>query len=131
MFQHSPFLTGGSTLFNPNSSFGVGDQQFGAGLVTWQFADLDHRFERLYQIAHCTTCSRIVVSNPGFVDVIGELGRVLPIDPIFQPEKPRFPIGPIKDLEVVGKLLEVRAGFAEDFRDEPVDFIRPAERRVH
>jgi len=123
----SKFLTGGGTGFQ----FGVGDTQFGTSKVTWQFADLDHRFKRLYELSHCTQCSRIVVSSPGFIRQFVEIARVLPIDPVVRPEKPEFPIGPVKDLEVVGKLLEVRSGFAEDFRDEPVNFIRPAERRVH
>ena len=109
--------------------FGVNDIQ--SGSPTWQFADLDHRFKRLYELSHCTSCGRIALSDVAVVDRFVEVARVLPIDPVVRPEKPTFQIGPVTDLAVVSKLLELRVGTAKDFRDEPVNFIRPAERRVH
>lgn len=122
----SNFLTGGGTGMMSN----IPDALPGSS-TTWQFAELDQRFKRLYQLAHCTSCTRVPLFGADFIRAFVEVAHVLPIDPIGPIEKPDFKIGPVRDLDVVSKLLEVRAGFAKDFRDEPVDFIRPAERQVH
>ncbi|XXF78836.1 hypothetical protein P2318_03480 [Myxococcaceae bacterium GXIMD 01537] len=119
----SKFLTGGGTGF----MFGVNDTQFGAS-PTWQFADLDARFKNLYKVAFCTQCSRVVVFNPGLVDQFVQIAGRVPIDGL---RKGNLPVGPVTDFEVAAKMLEVMPQFAKDFRDEPVDFIRPAQGRVH
>lgn len=122
----SNFLTGGGAGMMSN----VLDAQPGSS-TTWQFAELDQRFKRLYQLAYCTSCARVSRFGAEFRKAFVDVARVLPIDPVTPAEKPEFKVGPVKDLDVVSKLLEVRAGFAKDFRDEPVDFIRPAEHQVH
>lgn len=121
----SKFLTGGG----PGFMFGVNDLQFGS--PTWQFADLDARWKRLYDLAHCTSCGRFAVLDPAVLNQFAEVARVVPIDPVIRPDKTPFQIGPVTDLDAVNKLFDVRASFGKDFRDEPVSFIRPAETLVH
>ncbi|MBN1204910.1 MAG: hypothetical protein JXB05_08295 [Myxococcaceae bacterium] len=121
----SSFLTGGG----PGLTFGVGDTQFGAP-PTWRFADLERRWKRLHELAFCTQCTNVISVGPAIVDRIKEIAQVVPIDPIGPVEKP-FPVGPIRDLEHVKKILDVRREFAKDVRSEPVDFIRPAQQFVH
>ncbi len=125
--QLSYFLTGGGTGMMLN----VPDTQFGFGRPNWRFADLDRRFRRLYDLAYCTNCNRISVFHPALLDRVAEISGVVPIDPIGPVEKPQFEVGPIRDIEVVRQLLEVRPEFNAGFRDEPVDFIREAEFSPH
>ncbi len=128
----SNFLTGGGA----GSMHSVPDAQFGP-LATpplpteWKFADLQRRFERLHELARCTQCNRVLVVHPDFLDVMRDIAGVVPVDPVIRPEKLPFPVGPIRDLEVVKQLVERRVEFKEDFRDEPMDFIRPAETFAH
>lgn len=121
----SNFLTGGG----PGLSFGVPDTQFGA--PTWRFADLERRWKRLYDVAFCVQCTRVAQLDPVFIDRIHEFAGVVPIDPMEQIEEPRFRVGPIRDLEQVREILEMRSEFVRDFSEQPVDFIRPAATLVH
>jgi hypothetical protein len=112
----SKFLTGGG----PGLVFNVPDSQLGAPL--WPFADLERRFQRLFDLSHCTSCTSIIALKPDFVNQVQTFGPV-PIDP--GPEATfDFRVGPITDLGVVQKLLDLRGQFASDARQEPVDFIR-------
>jgi hypothetical protein len=120
----SKFLTGGG----PNMVFNVADTQLVGGPV-WQFADLDRRLQRLFDLSHCTACTRIAAMDPRFLDQIQELGPV-PIDP--GPMNPfSFRVGPITDPGVVQKLLDLRPQFAGASTEEPVDFIRPVQTFAH
>ncbi|HEY0190014.1 MAG TPA: hypothetical protein VGC42_02755 [Kofleriaceae bacterium] len=74
--QLSKFLTGGG----PGLVFNVNDPQLGAAVV-WQFADLERRFQRLFDIANCTACATVRSGTPGPVNQILQLAKVLPIDP--------------------------------------------------
>lgn len=121
----SNFLTGGG----PGLGFSVPDTQFGA--PNWPFADLNRRFDRLYDIAYCTECSKIFQFDPSFIKAIAEIAKKLPIDPsgpiTFQGE-----IGPITDLETVAKLLDVRSQFrTTSTADMEVDLANKAESFVH
>jgi hypothetical protein len=119
----SNFLTGGG----PGMTWGVNDTQFGS--PTWRFADLERRWKRLHEIAFCTQCTSIVTLQPDIVDRIREISEVVPIDPIGG--KPPFQVGPIRDLDQVKQILELRPEFAKDLRSEPVDFLRPAQQFTH
>jgi len=119
----SKFLTGGG----PGLVFNVADPQLLSPL--WPFADLQRRLQRLYDLSHCTSCSTIIGTGAPFLDQIAQLGPV-PIDP--GPNNPfTFKTGPITDLAVVQKLLDLRPQFAGAQRQEPVDFIRPIETLSH
>lgn len=122
----SNFLTGGG----PGLSFSVPDTQFGA--PSWPFADLHRRFDRLYDIAHCTECTRLFPIDPGFLKAILEIARVLPIDPI-GPVSITSEVGPITSIDVVAKLLETRAQFRTSLPvvDMEVDLANKAESFVH
>ena len=113
----SKFLTGGG----PGQTFSVTDTQFGFGLV-WQFADLQRRAERLWQISHCTSCAVFFPMNPQFVAQAAQLGPV-PIDPRPE-EKFPFKVGPITDLNVVSRLLTLRKELAGQATQQPVGDIR-------
>jgi hypothetical protein len=119
----SKFLTGGG----PGLVFNVADTQLGAPL--WPFADLERRFQRLFDLSHCTSCMTIGSLTSKFLDQIQELGPV-PIDP--GPVNPfPFQVGPITDLDVVQRLLDLRPQFAGASSEEPVDVIRPIETFSH
>ncbi|MFV8754729.1 hypothetical protein ACNOYE_29635 [Nannocystaceae bacterium ST9] len=121
----SNFLTGAGGLWS------VPDPQF-PGAVTWTFADLDRRFNRLYAIA-CAECGEKAGIDPKIIDVIKDLGGVLPIDPI-GPVADDVEIGPITDIDVVAQILEARASLGVSELDEDVEiggFIRPAQNFVH
>ncbi|WNG37622.1 hypothetical protein F0U61_30985 [Archangium violaceum] len=122
----SGFLTGGG----PGLSFGVPDPQLGS--PTWRYADLQQRWQRLYDIAHCVQCSRVPRFDPVRFDevFISDIG-VLPIDPIGPIEDSPIKVGPVRDIGQVKLLLERRAEFVKEFRDEPVSFIQPAQTAVH
>jgi hypothetical protein len=121
----SRFLTGGG----PGLAWGVADTQFGAPV--WRFADLERRWKRLYDVAFCVQCTRITRFDPALLDRIQELAQVVPIDPIGPVEKPKFQVGPIRDLDQVQRILDVRPGFARESEDQTVDFIRTADPLVH
>jgi hypothetical protein len=115
----SKFLTGGG----PGLVFNVNDTQLGA--PTWQFADLERRFQRLFELSHCTSCTSLVALNPGIIDEIQRVGPV-PIDPGPLASFP-FKVGPITDLAVVQQILDLRARFAGARHQEQVDVIRTIE----
>jgi hypothetical protein len=112
----SKFLTGGG----PGSVFNVADTQFGAPI--WPFADLERRFQHLFDLSHCTSCTFIRIFDPRILDPIIAHGPV-PVDPDPTVSLP-FKVGPITDLEFVQQLLQLRAQFATGSRQDPVDNIR-------
>jgi hypothetical protein len=119
----SKFLTGGG----PGLVFNVNDTQFGA--PAWPFADLERRFQRLFDLSHCTSCLTIRPMTPAFIDQLQALGPVpADVDPSTQPT---LRIGPITDLGTVQKVLDLRASSADKARSEPADFIRPVEAFSH
>jgi hypothetical protein len=113
----SKFLTGGG----PGLAFNVPDPQLGAPIV-WQFADLERRFQRLFDISHCTSCLIVIRTQPKFIDEIATFTPI-PGDP--QPdERFQFKLGPIKDINVVARILELRGKFGGEPVDHQVDFLR-------
>jgi hypothetical protein len=123
----SKFLTGGGQGF----SFSVPDQQF-PGLVSWSFADLQRRHQRLYDIATCSTCSLFTAVDAGLLDRMVERTGVVPFDRLAGTQgEPSFPVGPIRDLEVVKELFDLRKSFAKEPRDLSLNFLRPPETFVH
>lgn len=123
----SSFLTGGGG----GLGWTVSDSQFGLP-TEWTFADLDRRFQRLYEIAQCTTCGGIV-PFPGLLDFIGEVAGVLPLDPIIKIKEPKFPIGPITKFDTLQRILDSRAQFGnlKGITSMPTDFVRPVETQAH
>jgi hypothetical protein len=112
----SKFLTGGG----PGLTFPVADPQLGA--PAWPFADLQRRLQVLYDLSHCTSCSLVFHLDPQLLVAMQDFGPI-PIDP--GPINPfPFKVGPITDLAVVQKLLDLRAKFATGTTEEPADFIR-------
>jgi hypothetical protein len=119
----SKFLTGGG----PGLVFNVNDTQFGA--PAWPFADLERRFQRLFDLSHCTSCVKVRPMTLAFIDQMQQLGPV-PAD--FDPtEQSSLRLGPITDLGTVQRLIDLRATSAGNVRDEPADFIRRAEALSH
>lgn len=121
----SNFLTGGGGIWT------VADPQFGA--PDWAFADLERRFQRLYELA-CATCGSRFGISPELIDIIIELNRFVPIDPIGPIEKLPFQIGPIDDLDVVQRLFDVRHDLLlkDQIQDVELDgSIHPAQTFVH
>ncbi|HVG59270.1 MAG TPA: hypothetical protein VNA24_11990, partial [Hyalangium sp.] len=120
----SRFLTGGG----PGLMWSVADTQFGS--PTWRFADLERRWKNLYNVAFCVTCTNVIRFNPALLDRVQDIAKVVPIDPI-GPIEHRFQVGPIRDLDVVKQLVEIRPEFGREFDEQPVDFIRAANSAVH
>ncbi|QSQ21109.1 hypothetical protein JY651_38855 [Pyxidicoccus parkwayensis] len=123
--QLSRFLTGGG----PGGFHESPDWQNVA--PRWRYADLERRFQRLYAIAWCTSCVRMPVFHPELLPKLQDVLGVVPIDPLGLPEKPSLKVGPIRELEQVKQVLEIRRDLLSGFRDEPVDAIRQAESFVH
>jgi hypothetical protein len=118
----SKFLTGGG----PGLTFNVNDTQFGA--PAWPFADLDRRLQRLFDLSHCTPCSRIFPMTPKLIDAMQAFG---PIPADVNPSAfPKLQIGPITDLGIVQKVLDVRAQVAGTALDQTVDVFRPIDTSV-
>jgi hypothetical protein len=120
----SKFLTGGG----PGLVFNVNDTQLGA--PAWPFADLERRFQRLFDLSHCTSCATITPLRPAIIDFILDLVRVVPID-IDPGDPPPFEVGPITDIAAVQKILDVRASVAGAPIQQPVDVVRPTDRSTH
>jgi hypothetical protein len=120
----SKFLTGGG----PGLTFNVPDTQFGAPL--WAFADLERRFQRLFDLSHCTPCTSVVAVKADIINAIQSFGPV-PIDPGPEVSFPEIRVGPITDLGTVRKILDMRGQFVAPSRSEPADFIRGAEAMSH
>jgi len=119
----SKFLTGGG----PGLVFNVNDTQFGA--PAWPFADLERRFQRLFDLSHCTSCLTVRPMTQAFIDQLQALGPV-PAD-VNPADQPTLRIGPITDLGTVQKVMDLRASSAGSARSEPADFIRPVETFSH
>jgi hypothetical protein len=106
------------------STFGVNDTQF-PGAPQWQFADLERRFQRLFDISHCTTCLFSIPSLPILIDRIAKFGPVpVDIDPRSLPD---IKVGPITDLDTVQRVFDLRKEVAGSPIAQPSDFIRPGE----
>jgi hypothetical protein len=120
----SKFLTGGG----PGLVFNVNDTQLGA--PAWPFADLERRFQRLFDLSHCTSCTTIFTLRPQIIDFIVDLVRVVPVD-IDPGDPPPFEVGPITDIGIVQKILDVRTSVAGEPMQQPVDVIRPTDRSPH
>jgi len=120
----SKFLTGGG----PSLTFNVADPQLGAPV--WQYADLERRFQRLFDLSHCTSCVDTFAMKLDLITQLQTLGPVpADVDPGDPP--PPFQIGPITDLGAVQKLLDLRASFAGGTRDDVIDFVHRIEQLSH
>jgi hypothetical protein len=121
----SNFLTGSG----PGLVFPVADTQ---GLPLgfpgkWLFRDLHDRLQRLFTIAFCTSCLRMTPMRAEIVSIFDLVpADIGPGDPA-----PSFKVGPVTDIRVVQQLLDARASFAGEVRDEPADFIRQTEEIAH
>jgi hypothetical protein len=119
----SKFLTGGG----PGMTFNVNDTQFGA--PAWPFADLNRRLQRLFDLSHCTPCSRIFPMTPKLVDMMRTFG---PIPADVNPSAfPDLQIGAITDLGTVQKIVDLRAQVAGTALDQTVDVFRTVDTAVH
>jgi hypothetical protein len=122
----SKFLTGGG----PGMTFSVNDTQFAPPTAPpWQFADLDRRLKRLFQLSHCTSCIVIRPMTPALVTRMQTFGSV-PAD-VSPADFPDLKIGSITDLATVQKVLDLRASVADVARNEPVDVIRSIDPSSH
>lgn len=118
----SDFLTGaGGVLSVPEPQ--------APSVVTWTFADLQRRYDRLYEIA-CAPCATSIAPHDGAIARMLDIAGVVPIDRAPLPGDP--PIGPIT------KLAEVAAIWAGEQQPGPTSesveiggFIRPAQTFVH
>jgi hypothetical protein len=119
----SKFLTGGG----PGLVFNVNDTQLGA--PAWPFADLERRFQRLFDLSHCTSCITVRPMVATFINQIQQLGPV-PVDGN-PSDQPTLRIGPVSDLATVQKIIDLRATNADLARSEPADFIRAVETFSH
>ena len=123
----SGFLTGGSA-----GILTVPDSQFPSA-TSWEFRDLDRRFQRLYAVA-CAECGTSIGVAPGILDLIAELAEVVPIDPIGPIVDFPHPVGPIVDIGIVQEILGLRGEFANPDIASDVEvgnFVRQAEHHVH
>ncbi|MCY1036383.1 hypothetical protein OV207_33410 [Corallococcus sp. BB11-1] len=123
----SKFLTGGGA----GSMYKVPDAQFGASVASWSFAELQRRHQQLYELATCSTCGRFQALDADFLSQLESLAGVVPLDVSPGSLPPPFKVGPIHDAAMVTRLLELRAGFTQDFWEAPLGFLRPAEVFVH
>ncbi|OJH40078.1 hypothetical protein [Cystobacter ferrugineus] len=70
--------------------------------------------------------------SEGFLGAIQEVAGVVPFEPgIATGGRPPFKVGPITNVDLVKRLVELRPRFKSGVRDEPVDFLRPVETFVH
>jgi hypothetical protein len=119
----SNFLTGGG----PGLTFNVPDPQFGA--PAWQYADLQRRLQRLFDISHCTSCLSVFTTKPA---VIQQLQAIGPVPADIDPSEPHtFPTGPITSLDTVSRVLQLRAQLPADVRSLPADFARAVVAATH
>ena len=123
----SNFLTGGGA----GSVWSVPDPQFGA--PTWTFADLERRFDHLYDLA-CNSCGSMAGFDPGIIRQIVDMKELVPIDPIGPVVRFPFEVGPIQRLESVARLFESRESFIDKDRVSDVALestVHPAQSFVH
>ena len=121
----SNFLTGGLL-----GVWLVPDTQFGS--PSWDFADLDRRYNRLYDIA-CTMCGGIFGPFNAVAHVAAVSPTLIPFDGPNPPVDPGL-VGPITDLDVVSQLLEVRGEFVDVGKVVSVELsgmAKPGEPFVH
>ena len=76
----------------PGLVFNVNDTQLGA--PAWPFADLERRFQRLFDLSHCTSCTTIFMLQPRIIELIVDMVHVVPVD-IDPGDPPPFEVGPI------------------------------------
>jgi hypothetical protein len=120
----SKFLTGGG----PGLTWNVADPQYGVPTI-WQYADLQRRLQRLFDLSHCTSCAVIFTQRAQMIDQMVALGPV-PAD--IAPGDPRpFSVGPITDINTVTKLLQLRAQFPGVAQSTQVDFMRAPDAVTH
>ncbi|GMU00337.1 hypothetical protein KH5H1_44570 [Corallococcus caeni] len=125
--RQSKFLTGGGSGF----MFVVPDAQFGAAVTSWPFADLLRRHQRLQELAGCTTCGWFMDLDAGYLSRMEALAGSVPLDMPSGSPAPALTVGPIRDVEVVKQLLEMRPGFRTRLRERRLDFLLPPAARVH
>ncbi len=122
----SDFLTGGPGIHQ------VPDPQFGSPI--WEYADLERRFGRLYEIA-CDPCATKMGGLEVALALIDEVnGGGVPIDILDEEVQLPFEIAPVLNLEVVHKVLQNRGSFTDKNDVTSVEvghFVRQAEHFVH
>lgn len=101
----SNFLTGGG-----GGVWSVPDPQFGT--PSWTFADLERRFDRLYELA-CNSCGGLIGFDPRVIRAIVDMKELVPIDPVGPVTRLPFEVGPIERIETVARLLESREKFLD------------------
>ncbi|RYZ43429.1 MAG: hypothetical protein EOO71_03490 [Myxococcaceae bacterium] len=126
--RQSKFLTGGGVGF----MFSVADTQFGSGVASWQYADLERRYQRLFDLATCSACSRMVQLSPALLGRMEQIAGAVPFEPFIAEEKPPFKVGAIRSLDDVQKLLDVRKDFMTGREDDvEVGVFQPSDIFVH
>ncbi|MBN8469799.1 hypothetical protein JYJ95_25105 [Corallococcus exiguus] len=125
--RQSRFLTGGGNGF----MFVVPDAQFGAQVTSWPFADLLRRHQRLQELAHCSACGWFIDLDAGYLNRMEALAGSVPLDVAPGSPVSTFTVGPIRDVDRVKQLLELRPGFRMRPRELPLDFLEPPAARVH
>jgi len=121
----SGFLSGGGA----GMAFAVSDPQVSS--VTWTFADLERRYQRLYDIAYCASCTGRVSVDASFLEGIQRIAGVLPIDP-GDPGPKGINVGPITELAQVKQIIALRNTMAaRGVTQVPVSFIRKTEAFSH
>ncbi|MDC0723160.1 hypothetical protein [Nannocystis bainbridge] len=113
----SNFLTGGGA----GNVWAVPDQQWGPGVAWMEFADLDRRHNRLYEIA-CNSCGRRFVF-PHLIDVIMEVNGMVPVDTGVAEDSP-IKVGPVTKLDTVKHLLNAAAKVDKDAVAQDVELSR-------
>ncbi|HYQ46187.1 MAG TPA: hypothetical protein VER11_29660 [Polyangiaceae bacterium] len=120
----SSFLTGG-----PTGVLEVADPEYGGLIPNWKFADLERRFNRLYDIG-CAQCGTLHFPLRDVLEFLKQRNVVIPGDPIGPGDPPPFEIGPVTDLKVVNDLLDVAPKFVDKALDQSVQLEgigRPAQ----
>jgi hypothetical protein len=121
----SKFLTGGGL----GNTYNVNDPQYGGSTAVWKYSDLQRRLQRLFDLSQCTSCAVIFTQRPQLLDQVRALGPV-PAD-INPGEAHPFDTGPITNLSVVSRLLQLRTSFAGAPQSTQVDFARAADAFSH
>jgi len=120
----SDFLSGTGAGF----ALTVSDPQVSG--VSWKFADLARRYQRLYDIAYCESCVQSPTFDSSLLDGVQNVAHVVPIDP-GDPGPQRFEVGPISDLATVQQVLSLRNSAVSSPAKVPVGFIRRREVMSH
>ncbi len=123
----SNFMTGGSA-----GLWTVPDQQFGTSVANMQFADLDRRHNRLYEIA-CAQCGSRFGLSPDIFGVMVEIAGVVPVE-LTGGVKAPFPVGPITKIDAVKQLLAATAKLTKKDQVQELELgklVRPRQSFVH